>query len=71
MRAASTCSIMCCLCPADKDLFSEFYRKKLARRLLHATSGALGAVWFGGEMGSAYGRACLSRGDVCCPGSIS
>lgn len=25
---------------ADKDLFSEFYRKKLARRLLHATSGA-------------------------------
>ncbi len=27
-------------CPADKDLFSEFYRKKLARRLLHSTSGA-------------------------------
>lgn len=23
----------------DKDLFSEFYRKKLARRLLHSTSG--------------------------------
>lgn len=60
-----------CECPpADKDLFSEFYRKKLARRLLHATSGGQGrrAEQLGGreglrrvQLGTALERCLLLR----------
>jgi hypothetical protein len=51
--------------PADKDLFSEFYRKKLARRLLHSTSG---------ERRPAKQPACFARFALaasCLPPSLS